>query len=84
MLHGLKPRYCWRCHGSIVCDGQSVACLSEGFVVLPPLEVLPPPLEMLQPPLELLAELRSPLEVLLGVLFGWLVAELVWCWVFAC
>ena len=84
MPHGLKLRYCWRCHGSIVCDGQSVACLLEGFVVLLPLEVLPPPLEVLQPPLELLAELRSPLEVLLGVRFGWSVEELVWCRVLAC
>ena len=34
--------------------------------------------------LELLAELRSPLEVLLGVRFGWSVEELVWCRVLAC
>jgi len=67
MLHWLKLRYCWRCHGSFMCDKQSVACLLEGLVVLPPLEVLLPPLEVLQPPSELLAGLRSPLEVLSGV-----------------
>jgi len=63
MPHGLKLQYRWRCHGLFICSGRSVACLFEGWAVLPPVEVLPP-LEVLQPPLELLAGLRPPLEVL--------------------
>jgi len=63
----------------------AIGCMSVGgFCSVATLGGATTTLGSVATPLELLAELRSPLEVLLGVRFRWSVEELAWCRVLAC